>query len=218
MSKIVLNKPLLLVLHGFPGAGKTTFSRQLCEFVQAAHVHSDRIRAELFEKPRYDKAESQVVDHLVEYMMEEFLSAGVSVIYDTDVTRSSQRRRLREVARKNHAQYQLSWFQIDIESAFARLAKRDRRKLDDKYARSLNRSEFNSYVGSMQNPTRDEDYVVLSGKHSFAMQKGALMKKLFELKMVSAENVSSGVIKPGMVNLVPAAGRVDMSRRNIRIH
>jgi predicted kinase len=216
MSKITLNKPLLLALYGFPGAGKTAFARQLCESMHAVHVHSDRIRFELFEKPKYDKAENQVVEHLVDYMMEEFLNAGVSVIYDADVVRANQRRRLREVARKAHAQYLLSWFQIDVESAFTRVAKRDRRTIDDKYAHDFDRSEFDKYISLMQHPAKDENFVVLSGKHSFAMQQGALMKRLFELNMVNAENVSANVIKPGMVNLVPH-GRVDMSRRNIRI-
>lgn len=216
MSKLTLNKPLLLVLYGFPGSGKSAFARQFCEHVQAVHIQSDRIRGELFEAPRYDKAENQVVDHLVEYMLEEFLSAGVSVVCDIDVNRSVQRRKLRETARKMRAQYQLAWFQIDIESAFTRVAKRDRRKIDDKYAQPFNRTEFDGYIRTMQNPTRDEDFVVLSGKHSFAMQKAAIMKKLFEYNMVNAEEVTTNVIKPGMVNLVPA-GRVDMSRRNIRI-
>lgn len=217
MSKISLNKPLLLAVYGFPGSGKTTFARQLCESIGAAHVQSDRIRAELFEKPRFDKAENQVVDHLVDYMMQEFLKAGVSVVLDTDVTRLASRRNLRELARKMHAQYVLAWFQIDADSSFARVTKRDRRTIDDKFAREYSRQDFDKAIAMMQHPTRDEDYVVLSGKHSFAMQKGSLMKRLFELNMVNAESVSSNITKPGMVNLVPTAGRVDMSRRNITI-
>lgn len=217
MSKISLTKPLLLVVYGFPGSGKTTFSRQICETIGAAHVQSDRIRAELFEKPRFDKAETQVVDHLVDYMMQEFLKAGVSVVLDADITRLGQRRMLRELARKMHAQYVLAWFQIDVESSYARVAKRDRRTIDDKFAREFNRTEFDQHTAMMQHPTRDEDFVVLSGKHSFKMQKGALMKRLFELNLVNAESVSSNITKPGMVNLVPTSGRVDMSRRNITI-
>lgn len=217
MSKTVLNKPLLLVLYGFPGSGKSSFARQLCDSLQAVHIQSDRIRAELFQKPRFDKSENQVVDHLVEYMMDEFLSAGVSVIYDADVNRVSQRRKLRETARKQHAQYLLAWFQIDVEGAFARVNKRDKRKIDDKFARDFNRTEFDSYINTMQHPTKDEDFFVLSGKHSFAMQRSTLMKRLFELNLTNAEKVSEGVIKPGMVNLVPSAGRVDLSRRNITI-
>jgi predicted kinase len=54
MSKVVPTKPFLILLYGFPGSGKTYFARQLTEHVQAAHVHGDRIRGELFDKPRYN--------------------------------------------------------------------------------------------------------------------------------------------------------------------
>src|SRR6185437_13928160 len=125
MSKVAPTKPLLILLYGFPGAGKSYFARQLCEHVQAAHIHGDRIRHELFEEPRYDKQENTVVSQLMDYMTGEFLSAGVSVIYDTNSMRLSQRRTLRDMARKMHAQPLLIWLQIDIESAFTRVASRD---------------------------------------------------------------------------------------------
>ena len=136
MSKILLTKPTLIMLYGFPGAGKTHFARQLCDSVSAAHVQSDRIRSELFEKPQYDKRENEIVTHLMDYMSEEFLSAGVSVVYDVNALRIGQRRVLRDLARKAKATHMLIWLQIDQESAMQRLLKRDRRKADDKYAAS----------------------------------------------------------------------------------
>ncbi|HET7320537.1 MAG TPA: AAA family ATPase, partial [Candidatus Saccharimonadales bacterium] len=77
MAKVVPTKPLLLLLYGFPGAGKTYFARQFCEHVQAAHIQADRIRSELFERPRYDKEENQVIAQLMDYMAGEFLNAGI---------------------------------------------------------------------------------------------------------------------------------------------
>ncbi|MGH7237696.1 MAG: AAA family ATPase, partial [Candidatus Saccharimonadales bacterium] len=68
MVKSAPTKPLLIFVYGFPGAGKTHFGRQLCDNLRAAHVQGDRIRAELFDKPRYDKAENEVISHLMEYM------------------------------------------------------------------------------------------------------------------------------------------------------
>src|SRR5438874_2385466 len=124
MSKLIPTKPLLIHLYGFPGAGKTFFARQLCEHLQAAHVQGDRIRGELFEEPRYDREENQVVSQLMDYMTSEFLSAGVSVIYDVNAGRLSQRRLMRDMARKEHALPILVWFQIDTDTAFARTAKR----------------------------------------------------------------------------------------------
>lgn len=222
MAKIFPTKPFLLLLYGFPGAGKTYFARQLCETIQAAHVQGDRIRSELFEEPRYDKQENDVVAQLMDYMTEEFLSAGLSVVYDVNAMRASQRHALRELARKSHAQPLLIWFQIDAESAFGRSVKRDRRRADDKYAAQWDRPTFDSIVGHMQNPAQVEDYVVVSGKHLFTTQQSSVVSKLRDLGVLSLDDASAHVVKPGLVNLVPnanatAGGRVDMSRRNIII-
>ena len=220
MSKVVPNKPLLILLYGFPGAGKTYFARQLCETIQAAHVQGDRIRAELFTEPRYDKQENEVVSHLVDYMAEEFLNAGVSVVYDVNVARFAQRRILRDLARKANAYPLMVWLQIDIESGFTRAVKRDRRHIDDKYTMPLDRTTFDSIISNMQNPGRLEDYVVVSGKHTFETQKSAMIKKMKELGLISVDEVTGKIIKPELVNLVPKinGGRVDLSRRrNIMI-
>lgn len=219
MAKIVPVKPLLIQLYGFPGSGKTYFARQLCEHLQAAHVQGDRIRYELFDQPRYDKQENDVITQLMDYMTEEFLNAGLSVVYDTNAMRLSQRHALREMARKAHAQSMLIWLQIDADSSYARTTQRDRRRSDDKYAAPLDRTTFDSLTGHMQNPQTTEDYVVISGKHVFKTQYSAVMKRLHELNLISSNEVASQVAKPGMVNLVPnpAAGRVDMTRRNIMI-
>jgi predicted kinase len=175
MAKVIPLKPLFIMLYGFPGAGKTYFARQLCDHLQAAHVQGDRIRAELFENPRFDTQENAIIAQLTSYMTGEFLSAGISVVYDMNAMRSAQRHAMRDMARRLGAEPLVVWFQIDLESSFARSIKRDRRKADDKYAVPMDRSTFDNIVGHM--------------------------------------------VKPGMVNLVPnpAAGRVDITRRNIVI-
>lgn len=203
------------MLYGFPGSGKSYVARQLSNHLQAAHVQGDRIRFELFQKPRYDKQENAVVAQLMDYMTEEFLNSGISVIYDTNVLRAAQRHALRETARKAHAQPLVVWIQIDSESAFNRTQKRDRRKSDDRYAYNMDRATFNEISSHMQNPTVAEDYVVVSGKHVFSTQLSAIMKKLHDLNVVHIDDVANGVAKPGLVNLIPnpAAGRVDLNRR-----
>jgi predicted kinase len=219
MAKITPVKPLLIQLYGFPGSGKTYFARQLCEHLQAAHVQGDRIRFELFDNPRYDKQENDVIAQLMDYMTEEFLNAGISVVYDTNAMRISQRHSLRELARKSHAQPLLIWFQIDADSSYVRTTQRDRRRSDDKFAAPIDRGTFENIAGAMQNPQNTEDYIVVSGKHVFKTQYSAVMKRLHELNLISSNEVASQVAKPGMVNLIPnpAAGRVDMARRNIMI-
>lgn len=217
MAKLYPTKPFLLLFYGFPGAGKTYFARQFCETVQAAHLQADKIRNELFEEPRYDKQENDIVTQLMDYMTEEFLSAGLSVAYDVNAMRSGQRKALRELAFKHHATPVLVWFQMDPETAFSRNLKRDRRRADDKYAAGWDRTTFENIISHMQNPIVSESPTVISGKHLFNMQRSAVVSKMREVGVITSDDASGHVIKPGLVNLVPSQGRVDFNRRNISI-
>jgi len=216
MAKVVANRPLLIMLYGFPGSGKSYFARQLAEHMQIAHIQGDRIRGELFSEPRYDKQENTIVAQLMNYMTEEFLSAGVSVIYDESVYRGSQRMAVRDMARRKNATPLLVWLQIDADSSYARLPKRDRRRTEDKYSRDYTEHSYARMLSGMQNPN-NEEFIVISGKHTFPSQKSAVFKRLTELGLISQAASALNVVKPGLVNLVPTSGRVDMARRNILI-
>lgn len=218
MAKIYPTKPFLLLFYGYPGAGKTYFARQFTENLQAAHLQADRIRGELFEKPRYDKQENDIVKQLMDYMTEEFLSAGLSVAYDLNAGRAKQRRLLYDMAYKHGAQPLLVWFQMDQDTAFGRNIKRDRRRADDKYAAGWDRTTFENVISTMQNPTPGEDYAVVSGKHLFNMQQSAVIGKLRSKGVLGHDDASGRVIKPGLVNLVPNQhARLALGRRNISI-
>jgi len=60
---------------------------------------------------------------------------------------------------------------------------------------------------------------VISGKHSFVTQKNAIISRLYQMGLISSDNVQHQVAKPELINLVPNPhnGRVDLSRRNITI-
>lgn len=220
MAKKVPTKPTLILLYGFPGSGKTFFSRQFKDEINTAYINSEQLRYEFFAQPNYSKPENDVTDHLTYYMMEQFLLSGTSVIFDSNAARIADRRMLYEMAEKSKAEVLIVWFQIDIESAFARIAGRDRRKLDDKFARPLDRTTFEDVVNKMQNPSGKEDYVVVSGKHAFTTQKNTVFKKLYEKNLITLESAQVNVVKPELVNRIPnsMAGRVDPTRRNISIY
>jgi hypothetical protein len=113
----------------------------------------------------------------------------------------------------------LIWLQIDPDSAFARTQDRDRRTIDDRYAQPQDSNTFEKSLSSMQNPQPGEEYLVISGKHTFTTQKNAVVNRLYQQGLISTDVVQHSVAKPGLVNLIPNphAGRVDLSRRNIVI-
>jgi hypothetical protein len=112
----------------------------------------------------------------------------------------------------------LIWIQIDLDSAFSRTQVRDRRTMDDRYAEPQTKATFDKQVSGMQNP-QAEDYVVVSGKHTFSTQKSAIINRLYQSGLIASGAVQHTIAKPELVNLVPnpRAGRVDLSRRNITI-
>jgi predicted kinase len=207
-------------MYGLPGSGKTFVARQLSEALGLAHISGERIRYELFETPKHDKSEYQIVTHLMDYMAEQFLDNGVSVVYDISVNRLSDRRILRDLAKRHKAKELMLWLQIDADTAWTRAQARDHRKADDKYTSVISQEMFEKYMRAMQNP-QNENYLVLSGKHLFNSQKSAIIRRLSDMGLIDQESINQHMAKPGLVNLVNKAqnqaGRVDYNRRNVII-
>lgn len=210
LNKIIPTKPLLIVMYGFAGSGKTTFARQFCEEFGFVHLQSDKIVKELFDGKTGD--EHKVMD----YLATELLKSGISVVYDSSQSaKGKERKKLANLAKEHKAKSLTVWLQIDAESAFARTQARDRRKTDDKYAVQYSEDAFKQALALQQNPSSTEEYVVISGKHIFKSQQSAILKKLYDLNLVKPTEVTSRIAKPQMVNLVPH--RSDFGRRNISI-
>ncbi len=217
-SKITLTRPILIALYGFPGSGKSYLARNLTESVQLAYLNSEKIRTDLFEKPQYSEREDYIVGQLMNYLGDQFLAAGLGIVYDANAKSRRDRRAQRELAKKHKADYLLLWLQIDQETAFGRTQKRDRRTVDDKYAQAQNQNSFKDQLSQMQNP-KDEDYLVLSGKHGFASQRSAILNHFYKTGLARGEVIQTNITKPGLVNLIPSrtAVSVDFERRNIAI-
>jgi predicted kinase len=220
MNKPIISKPTVFITYGYPGSGKTYFARQFAEDSMLAYINSELLRHEFIDNMTYDKQENDTINHLSSFMLENFLKAGVSVVYDCNNSRLSSRKMIVAIANRFKAETLIVWPQIDLETSFDRVNNRDARKTDDKYAEPLDRTSFEDRVNKMQNPTDREDFVVISGKHSFKGQKQAVYKKLLEKKLLNQEFANSNIPKPELVNLVSNlyGGRVDNKRRNINVY
>lgn len=206
------------MLYGYPGSGKTSFSRQMSEELGVIHLQEDKIRHDLFGSNTSSgafKATRKVLD----FMTRDYLKAGISIMYDAHVIRASDRRKVREMAHEAKAASLLIWLQVDPETTYERTNKRDRRKADDKYAEEYDENTYRNILGHMQNPN-NEDYIVVSGKHTFSTQHSSVIKRLFDMRVLTAEEATANVVKPELMNLVPKSNiqlRGDIIHRNISI-
>jgi len=217
-SKITYSKPFVIMMYGFPGAGKTAFARQMSEELGIIHLQEDKILHELFganPSPIAIKAARKILN----FMTRDYLKAGISLVYDASVIRASERRRVREMAHEAKAASLLVWLQVDPETTFERTSKRDHRKADDKYAMEYTEDIYRQILAYMQNPNM-EDYIVVSGKHTFATQRSSVIKRLFDMNVISADDAAPNIVKPGLMNLIPKSKiqmRGDIIHRNISI-
>lgn len=199
--------PTLYLTFGLPGSGKTFFARQFAQSTKIPLIETDRLRGELFDEPRYNNSEDNVVASLSDYMAEQFLAAGLSVVIDGLNETRARRHSLRELARKYNAKVVIVWLQTDVHTAFSRASQRDRRNHNDKYAREFSSEEFEAQ-SARSKPPKHEDYVVISGKHVFRNQMNVVLRKLLAINDSTPATVTPKQVKLG--------GRVDLRRRNIR--
>jgi len=90
--------PLLIVLVGLPGTGKSTLARALAQAVPVAVVESDFVRKQLFDSPQHSGQESQLVHGVCHAVIRRLLRRGVSTASDATNLIESQREMLYHLA------------------------------------------------------------------------------------------------------------------------
>ncbi len=211
-------KPFIVMMYGFPGAGKSALAKQMSDEFSMVHVQEDKILHELFGgklSPQTLKAARKITNYLVK----DYLKAGISVMYDASIHRENDRRKVREMAHAYKAKPLIVWLQVDPETAFERTQKRDKRTSENKYANEYSEDEYRDIISKMQNPVH-EDYVVVSGKHTFNTQRSNIVKKLVDTGVLTMAEAQDKIIKPGLTNLIPKPSiqmRGDIVNRNISI-
>ena len=90
--------PVLIIVSGLPGSGKSYFSRRLAERLPLPIIESDAMRQILSQKPNYSQTESERLFRACHMIIGDLLHKGISVIFDATNLIESHREQLYRIA------------------------------------------------------------------------------------------------------------------------
>lgn len=155
-----MNKVVLYIFIGSPGAGKTTVAHAIERMTGAVHLWADHERQFMFEAVTHHKDESRELYDSLNTRTEQLLKNGKSVIFDTNFNYRSDRNRLRAIAEKCGAKTIVVWLQTPITVARDRALHPDHRDRN-KYTSTMKAEQFDELTCHLQPPTKDELFITI---------------------------------------------------------
>lgn len=177
MKALSLARPLLIFIVGLPGAGKSYFARHFSDTFGAPLASADTLRFELFDKPSFSQNEYGLIKRLLERQLLELLKTKNTVLIDGVCNTRQERTGLEQLASQHGYGTLTVWVQTDEPTAKARSLQRNPKRPGDEFNSRLNAEQFETLAKRFAQPTR-EDYVVISGKHTYTTQAKMVLRKL----------------------------------------
>jgi predicted kinase len=147
---------------GYPGSGKTTASRIISELTGAVHIWADQERGKMFPEVTHSHEESQKLYNTLNQRVEQLLTEGQSVIFDTNFSFYKDRQHLRDIAASTGAIVRLIWVQTDKNLARER-ATHITHSYQNGYTATMPIAEFERMAKNLQPPDGDEQPIILDG-------------------------------------------------------
>lgn len=156
-------KPVVYVICGFIGAGKTTFAKKLEEKTGAVRITKDEWLIRLIgNDPAIDGFEEydSRISELSRDVAFQLVEKGIDVIIDEGFWEKELRVELRERIEAIGAKEVLYYLDTPIEMIRERVAARNTNLTGDSF--NISRAMLDGYLREWQPPGEDEDYVLVS--------------------------------------------------------
>lgn len=178
MKSLSLSRPLVIMMLGNPGAGKSFFARQFAETFNAPVVSVDRIRYELFAEPTFSRDEEMIVSRMCNLQIDQLLKTHRTFIIDGAMSVRADRALVEQQAKKLGYGSLVIWVQTDPATAKSRSMRRNAKRIFDEFNVSLTDEQYDKISQRLTPPSDRETAVVISGKHTYATQVKIVLKKL----------------------------------------
>src|SRR4051794_29948632 len=85
-------RPVLVMMSGLPGSGKSFVGRQIARDLPAVIVENDSLRRKLFEQRKYSDAENRQVYRAAANRIREAVQVGDDIVFDaTNLTEAARK-------------------------------------------------------------------------------------------------------------------------------
>ena len=118
-----LQQPLMFIMVGLPGSGKTYLTRQFSQKLKINSVSAEQIRYTILDQPSLQKAEERLVRRIALFLVEELLKAGLPVVCDLPSQSAQQRLELHKLAKIYKYPIVTLYQQVDKQAALVALPK-----------------------------------------------------------------------------------------------
>lgn len=181
-------QPLLVLVVGIPGSGKSFFARQFADSYRFFNIDVGRYEGQLEGLKPSNKEVTELAKRLTDSTFEQALKSFKHIVLEGPFNSAKEREAVLRKATKAGFGTLIVWVQTDEETAEARALNRDRRRPDDKNSLNLSRAELDVLTKSFQKPNpKKENFVVISGKHDFKSQGVIVLKKIAGMYVSGAQ-------------------------------
>lgn len=152
MQSASTSHPFAVMMVGLPGSGKTFFAAQFAKSLGIPFVDMNELSGYC-----QDAAGAAVVS---KSFLQEIAKTRQPFIYEGDSNTRARRSEFARLVRERGYRPVIVWVQTDITTACRRSLKN----------RRLTKEAFDYYAQHFSEPTQQEDYCVISGKHTYNSQ------------------------------------------------
>ena len=162
MKSLKLDKPHLIIIVGIPGSGKSFFAKKFSTMFSAPFVNYSFYSNVI--------ANSTACYSVFKDTIDKLLLTEQTFILEGPGRNSDDRKKLQRIAREHGYKILYVWVQTDLTVATKRSVGNKRNQ--------ISQQEFTKQVNSFEALNRAENFLVISGKHTYATQARSVLKKL----------------------------------------